>query len=157
MNKHLKRFLIMFSVLIVTIAGWVTYTAIETRTLSRNVDEHVEVFVPHGMADEFDEMMPLGGIGLDMQTTWIYHLSDKEKQQLEKELKSDKWTKAETKNGIYTYGYSIEKEQLSDEVYCYVYDFKNKKSSSLEEVGLNYQLFVYDKESGKYYCHMSVE
>ncbi|MCM1544525.1 MAG: hypothetical protein NC110_04415 [Ruminococcus sp.] len=62
MNKHIKRFLIIVFIFIATIAGWVTYSTIEARTLSRSIDEHIEVFIPHGMPDEFEDEIPFGDI-----------------------------------------------------------------------------------------------
>lgn len=167
MKQHLKRLLVsiaaILAAIILIVTAWVSYVAIGTRCLSKNIDEsYIDIFVPDGMADSYDEMLPLGGFGLDIQSTWSYKLNANEIKEIEADISSGKWVKAardeRSKIKDLVQSENVSQTSLSTELYYCAYDVKAEKKANLDDIGLlSYQIFVYDKKNNTYYCHLGMD
>lgn len=167
MKQHLKRLLVsiaaILAAIILIVTAWVSYVAIGTRCLSKNIDEsYIDIFVPDGMADSYDEMLPFGGFGLDIQSTWSYKLSKNEIKEIETDISSGKWVKAakdeRSKIKDLVQSENVNQTPLSTELYYIAYDVKTGKKTNLDNISpLSYQIFVFDKKNSIYYCHLGID
>lgn len=121
--------------------------SISARTLSQNNDtESIGVFVPKGMANRYTDPM---AFSFDDFRMWEYRLNDREIADIEADLQNGAWqkpTKEELDDVLSEFflGGLPEKPEFSDEVYFFLIDAPQSKSTRL--------LLVYDACQRTYLC-----
>ena len=134
-------------------------------TVSEHITDQVEIYVPDGVADEFKQYL-----SIDIDEYWIFHLSKKEQNEMEKDIEAHNWRVMNSTDVMY-----VEQRAAYDEdsviyksinnhkCYIYIFDCDNKIELPNDNgyfIGNDcYQwiIFIYDTETNYYYIfHQSM-
>lgn len=158
MKKRKKLFFLLIPVALILF--FVLFIQIQSRTASDYFrDVKPSVYIPRGIADTYTDLL---GFSIDEHKLWEYKLNFTEKNEIEEDLDNGKWNKItdETMPEIAYYftvnSDSYMPDDISDDSYYCIYDFSLKRFIGIDEdvaiLGWHRALFIFDKETSRYYC-----
>lgn len=150
MKKALCGIIIALTVLI---AAVLIFTTVNSHTLKSNIEyERIDIFVPSGMANEYEDLVPFT---FDDHRIWKYKLSDKEAQKMNEDIETGLWREfynRELAEDGYFFPEGYFKKDLSEKLYYCMYNSKSEGPFYDGALADNRYLFLYDGVNQVYYC-----
>jgi len=125
----------------------------DSRTLKSNIEyERIEIFVPSGMANEYENLLAMT---FDDHRIWKYNLNDKEAQKMNEDIERGLWKEfydTELAQDGYFFPDGYFTKDLSEELYYCMYNSKLEGPIYHGALAENRYLFLYDAGNQGYYC-----